>query len=149
MTDIVDRETRSRMMAAVKGRDTKPEMLVRRMLRELGYPGYRLHRKDVPGRPDICFVGRKKAIFVNGCFWHGHDCGGCRMPGTNAGFWEDKIEKNRERDCRNWEKLTEDGWGVLVVWECELKAIDEVSKKLSAFMGEGCRDETKAPSGPL
>ena len=101
-------------------RDTKPEMILRRMLRDAGFPGYRLQWK-VPGRPDICYPGRKVAIFVNGCFWH--RCPKCNLPlpKNNREFWEDKFRRNVERDARNINSLEGMGWTVVVVWECELK----------------------------
>src|SRR4051794_8384352 len=107
-------------MRADKGRDTKPERTVRRLLRAFA-PGYRLHRRDVPGRPDIAYVGRKRAIFVHGCFWHGHDCArGARTPKANAAYWSAKIERNRARDARVLADLDAAGWRALVVWECEM-----------------------------
>lgn len=109
------------VMQANKSKNTKPELLVRHALREAGFPGYRLHWKKCPGRPDICYPGRKIAIFVNGCFWH--RCPHCNlsMPKSNVAFWEAKFARNQERDQRNYAALTEAGWTVLVVWECALK----------------------------
>ena len=102
--------------------DTKPELMVRRALRSLGHTGYRLDRRDLPGRPDIAFIGRKKAIFVHGCFWHGHDCKrGARMPKTNADYWRGKIARNVARDAASEAALAEMGWDVLTIWECKLK----------------------------
>lgn len=109
------------VMQANKSKDTKPELLVRRGLREAGLPGYRLHWKKCPGRPDVCYPGRKVAIFVNGCFWH--RCPHCNLPTpkSNVEFWTAKFERNHARDERNVEALVGDGWTVLVVWECALK----------------------------
>ena len=108
-------------MQGNKRRDTKPELAVRKLLREAGYPGYRLQWKKVPGRPDIAYPGRKIAIFVNGCFWH--RCPKCNpsVPKTNREFWVEKFRRNVQRDQRKTEKLQSDGWKVLTVWECELK----------------------------
>ena len=121
-------------MRAVPGRDTSAEMKVRRILRSFA-PGYRLHRRDVPGHPDIAYVGRKQAIFVNGCFWHGHDCKrGARMPKTNAAYWTAKIARNRARDQRTLAELETQGWRALVVWECELRDEDGLAARLRAFL---------------
>ena len=117
MTSLATRH----VMQANKSEDTKPELRVREALRAAGYPGYRLHWKKAAGRPDICYPGRKVAIFVNGCFWH--RCPHCDLPlpRKNVEFWEGKFRRNRERDARVDELLVADGWTVLVVWECQLK----------------------------
>lgn len=113
--------TRSEMMARVRSKDTKPEKLVRSLLHALGYR-FRLHRRDLPGSPDIVLPARKVAIFVHGCFWHGHSCKRAgRLPKTNADFWAKKLADNLARDARNRSALENLGWKVLVVWECELK----------------------------
>lgn len=128
--------SRSENMRRIRSQDTAPELAVRRALRELGCTGYRLHRKDVPGRPDVVFLGRKKAIFVHGCFWHGHDCAeGSRKPKSNQDYWLPKIDRNRERDAVNEARLAKGGWSFLVVWECELKDTDDLAERLRAFMG--------------
>ncbi len=125
---------RSAIMRAVPGRDTSAELKVRRLLRPIA-PGYRLHRKDVPGNPDIAYVGVKKAIFVHGCFWHGHECRrGARMPKTNADYWQAKIGRNRARDARHLATLAERGWRALTIWECELADEIALSQRLSAFV---------------
>jgi len=129
------RAQRSAIMRAVKGRDTSPEIAVRAMLRKFA-PGYRLHRKDVPGKPDIAFIGRKLAIFVHGCFWHGHDCPrGARMPKANADYWRAKIARNVARDAAHQGALAAQGWRALTIWECELKDQAAVEKKLREFLG--------------
>jgi DNA mismatch endonuclease (patch repair protein) len=121
-------------MRAVKSRDTSPERAVRALLRRFA-PFYRLHRKDVPGQPDIAYVGRRLAIFVHGCFWHGHDCArGARTPKANADYWRAKIARNRTRDAATGEKLRDLGWRALVVWECELKDAAALEEKLRAFV---------------
>ena len=110
-------------MSAVKGKDTKPELLVRKLLHALGYR-FRIQRKGLPGRPDIVLPRYKTAIFVNGCFWHRHE--GCKYastPSTNSEFWEKKFTANVERDARNYAALKEQGWNVIVIWECEIKEI--------------------------
>lgn len=127
-------ETRSDVMRAVKSRNTAPELAVRALLRAFA-PGYRLHRKDIPGNPDIAYVGRKQAIFVHGCFWHGHDCArGARAPKANADYWRDKIARNRARDAAHRARLAERGWRALTVWECELKDKAALEKKLRKFI---------------
>ena len=108
------------MMAAVRSKDTKPERFIRRELHARGYR-FRLHRRDLPGKPDIVFPSRKCAIFVNGCFWHGHDCPAGALPATRLEFWEAKIGRNKDRDAENQSKLEAAGWNVLVVWECDLR----------------------------
>lgn len=121
-------------MARVKSKNTKPELTVRRLLHGLGYR-YRLHRKDLPGKPDLTFPSRRKAVFVHGCFWHGHaDCKKARPPSSNRDFWLTKLRRNRERDERNLALLQESGWGTMVVWECELTDMDAVSQNLIAFL---------------
>lgn len=129
-----DAAHRSAIMRAVKSRDTSPERAVRAMLRGFA-PHYRLHRKDIPGNPDIAYVGRRLAIFVHGCFWHGHDCRrGARMPKANADYWRGKIARNRARDAAHQDRLAALGWRALVVWECELKEPQALEKKLRAFL---------------
>lgn len=131
--DPFDKTKRSAVMRRVKGKDTRPEMQVRRLLHAAGYR-YRLHRRDLPGTPDLAFPGRRKAIFVHGCFWHGHDCRrGARQPKTNAEYWRAKIARNRERDAQNRAALAGLGWGSLTVWECELKQ-DGLLTRLEDFL---------------
>lgn len=123
-------------MRAVKSRDTAPERLVRRLLRPIA-PGYRLDRRDLPGRPDIAYVGRRKAIFVHGCFWHGHDCArGARAPKANADYWAQKIARNRARDAVALAALAARGWASLVVWECETREAAALAARLGRFVCE-------------
>lgn len=125
---------RSRIMRAVKACDTTPEMIVRRLVHSMGYR-YRLHRKDLPGKPDLTFQSRRKVIFVHGCFWHGHDCKrGARVPKTNQDYWETKIAKNRERDKRHDGDLRREGWQVLVVWECQIREPGAVAEQIKNFL---------------
>lgn len=127
--------SRSENMRRIRGKDTKPEIIVRNILRSLGYPGYRLHRRDLPGTPDIAYIGRRKAIIINGCFWHGHDCKkGVRKPKSNQDYWLSKISRNQERDYANQKALSNLGWKILVVWECELKYQEQLSAKLREFL---------------
>jgi len=135
MADNLAPERRAHAMRRVKGKDTSPELCVRRLLRELGQSGYRLHRADIPGKPDIAWPGRRLALFVHGCFWHGHDCPrGARMPQTRREYWAGKIDRNRRRDAQHRERLAELGWRVLVVWECELRDPTALSNKLLNFL---------------
>jgi DNA mismatch endonuclease (patch repair protein) len=121
-------------MRAIKGRDTKPELKVRRILRRFA-PGYRLHRKDIPGRPDIAYVGRRIAIFVHGCFWHGHDCArGRREPKANAEFWRAKITRSRARDAEALARLHDAGWRAEVIWECEMADEARLEARLRAAL---------------
>lgn len=122
-------------MRAVRSKDTKPEHVVRRLAHGLGYR-FRLHRKDLPGRPDLVFPGRRAVILVHGCFWHGHDCSkGQKRPATNQAFWDAKLDGNKERDEKNEAALKEAGWRVLVVWECELRDRDALAARLRTFLG--------------
>lgn len=120
MPDTVDQETRSRIMASVRQRNTRPEMKLRRALHHLGLR-YRLHNRKLPGTPDLAFPRFKAVIFVHGCFWHSHGCKFSTIPATRREFWVQKFEANRERDKRKIEQLQDIGWRVLVVWECALK----------------------------
>jgi DNA mismatch endonuclease (patch repair protein) len=123
---------RSATMRAVKSRDTGPELAVRKMLREFA-PGYRLHRADLPGKPDIVYGRRRLAIFVHGCFWHGHDCPrGARMPKANADYWQAKIARNRARDAAAIEALKAMGWRAAIVYECALKDLPALRALLGA-----------------
>ena len=120
MTDIVTPEQRHRMMSGIKGKDTKPELTVRKELFRRGFR-YRLHDKKLPGKPDLVFPKYKAVIFVNGCFWHKHDCKFFKWPKSNQEFWKKKITRNIERDARNRDQLSIDGWRVKTIWECALK----------------------------
>ncbi len=126
-------ETRRRMLA-VRGRDTAPELRVRRVLHSMGYR-FRLHRKDLPGTPDIVLPRHRKIVLVHGCFWHGHEsCKRATRPVNNASTWAAKIEANRRRDQRNLDALDSLGWDVLVVWECEVRNAQELETRLCAFL---------------
>jgi DNA mismatch endonuclease, patch repair protein len=130
---------RSRIMRAVKSGDTAPELAVRRLAHGMGYR-FRLHRKDLPGKPDMVFPRLHKALFVHGCFWHGHDCArGARVPVQNREYWTSKIGRNRERDKAAEAALRQLGWKVLVLWECELKDSDAVGVRVKKFLGRSGR----------
>lgn len=123
-------------MARVKGRDTKPELIVRRVAHALGHR-FRLHRRDLPGTPDMVFPRLKKVIFVHGCFWHRHPgCSKASSPKTRAAFWQSKFDANVERDARSIRELRRAGWDVEVVWECETKDVDALESKLRRFLGQ-------------
>ena len=134
MTDVHTKKQRSFNMSRIRAKDTKPEMIVRSLVHALGYR-FRLHRKDLPGRPDIVLARHRKIIFVHGCFWHMHNCKYGRVkPRTNARFWQDKRAGNRERDRRNKYGLKKQGWSILVVWECWIRKPDKLREKLVDFL---------------
>jgi len=122
-------------MSRIKGKNTKPESIVRKWLWHYGYR-YRLHRKDLPGKPDIVFPGKKKAIFIHGCFWHRHNCRYFKWPLTNAEFWKEKIEGNVDRDGRNYRELMDKGWSFIIIWECETKNnnLESLWKRIEDFL---------------
>jgi DNA mismatch endonuclease (patch repair protein) len=127
-------ESRSRIMRAVKGHDTSLEMAIRRLIYSMGYR-YRLHSKDLPGKPDIVFPSRRKVLFIHGCFWHGHDCKrGARVPKTNREYWEKKIARNKARDAKNKAALQSMGWDVLIIWECQTKDEAALKSILTSFL---------------
>ncbi|MYB05913.1 MAG: DNA mismatch endonuclease Vsr [Gemmatimonadetes bacterium] len=133
--DTRTEEQRRRIMQAVRSRDTGPEMLVRRLLHRFGYR-YRLHRTDLPGKPDIVFGSRRKVIFVHGCFWHSHGCSKGRLPKSRLEFWRPKLLENSRRDGRNEEALRALGWNVLVIWQCETSDLEALSQRLLRFLGD-------------
>lgn len=135
MADVVSKEVRSRMMSGIRGKDTKPEVALRRALHARGFR-FRLHRKDLPGRPDIVLAKHQAVIQVQGCFWHGHDCRFFRYPATNPEFWAEKIAQNRARDIRTNDALKASGWRVITVWECamRLRPLDEITDLVSGWL---------------
>jgi DNA mismatch endonuclease, patch repair protein len=136
MTDVFPREKRSWIMGRIKGRDTKPEILVRSLVHRMGYR-FRVHRRDLPGNPDLVLPLRSKVIFVHGCFWHGHKrCPRSKRPTTNEDFWNDKLDKNIARDKRFQKQLAGLGWKTLVVWQCETKNIPRLLSKLEEFFND-------------
>lgn len=137
--DTLTKAERSARMSRVRGKDTKPELLVRRLLHGLGYR-YRLHARDLPGAPDIVFRRRRKAIYVHGCFWHRHPdpaCNFARLPKSRQEFWVPKLEGNRRRDLENQQRLIDMGWSYLLVWECEVRHEDRLSRTLRDFLEPG------------
>jgi DNA mismatch endonuclease (patch repair protein) len=136
MTDVFPAAKRSRIMSRVKGCDTRPEMRVRSLLHRLGFR-FRLHRRDLPGCPDVVLKRHKSVIFVHGCFWHGHqNCRRSARPSTNTAFWNRKLSGNIQRDRRNRQALLDAGWNVLVVWECETKDEETLKRRLEDFLSE-------------
>lgn len=135
MAERLSPEGRSALMRRIGAKDTQPEMAVRRMLHAQGYR-YVLHDKRLPGKPDLVFPGRRKVVFVHGCFWHGHSCGRGFRPSSNAAFWAAKINGNRARDRRNVRAINALGWRVLTVWECaaQPKKIEALQRRLIAFL---------------
>lgn len=138
MADVLTKQQRQYCMSRISGKNTKPERMIGKALFSEGFR-YKLHDGSLPGKPDFVFPKYGAVIFVNGCFWHGHDCQLFRWPGTNVDFWRNKIEKNREVDKRNLSLLKEEGWYTLVVWECALKGrgklpLGEVIEKISHWL---------------
>lgn len=135
--DTLTVDERSERMSRVRGKNTAPELTVRRLIHGLGYR-FRLHRRDLPGTPDLVFPGRRKVIFVHGCFWHRHpdpDCRLARMPKSRQEFWGPKLEGNRARDIRKEAALVEAGWDVMTIWECELRDAASLSNRIRTFLG--------------
>lgn len=125
---------RSANMRAIRSKDMLPELTVRRLAHKFGYR-YRLHRKDLPGKPDLVFASRKKVIFVHGCFWHLHNCKGAHIPKSNLDYWLPKLTRNQARDVNNLKQLSAKGWQSLVIWECETRDVHDLKKRLKGFLG--------------
>lgn len=122
-------------MKKVRAKNTSPEIKLRKLLCEWGYRGYRLYRSDLPGNPDVAFIARQKAIFMHGCFWHGHNCrAGKNVPQSNLDYWKPKLERNKKRDQDNIQKLKEINWDVLIIWECQLKDVKSVKVAVDRFL---------------
>lgn len=131
--DTLTSKERSHIMSLVKAKDTKPEMVVRRLIHAMGYR-YRLHDRTLPGCPDLVFKSHRKVIFVSGCFWHRHHCpNGTRMPKTRIAFWRKKLEGNKARDTKNIRELRQQGWKVLVIWECSIHNPQKLTNLLKRF----------------
>ncbi len=131
--DTITKEKRSEIMSKVRSKNTSPELAVRRLIFSLGYR-YRLHAEYLPGKPDLAFPGRKKVIFVHGCFWHGHDCKRGGVPATNKEFWLPKLEKNKVRDSETFSRFVDMGWKALVIWQCQLKDKDALKTAIVNFL---------------
>lgn len=139
MVDRISVKVRSANMRAIKSKDTRPEMTVRRLLYSMGYR-YRIHRKDLPGNPDIAFASRKKVILVHGCFWHQHgdpECPLVNTPKSNSDYWTEKLSKNCQRDFENRKMLTDLGWSSLVVWECQTLETINLESVLRQYLEDG------------
>lgn len=134
MVDNRSAESRSALMSRIGGKNTAPEMELRRLLHASGYR-FRVHGRDLPGRPDIVFRSRGKVIFVNGCFWHAHRCKIGMPPKSRVGYWGPKLEANRERDARNKALLRRRGWKVLTVWQCQIRKLSQNRARLFSFLG--------------
>ncbi len=137
MADTISKQRRSELMSRIRSKNSKVELLVRSLVHRMGYR-FRLHRKDLPGKPDLVFAGRRKVIFVHGCFWHWHpdpNCKQARMPKSRQEFWRPKLEGNRRRDRENRQKLIELGWEVLEIWECEARDPEKIQSRIRAFLG--------------
>jgi DNA mismatch endonuclease, patch repair protein len=134
--DVFDAEKRSAVMRAVKSSDTAPERAVRAAVRALGFARrYRLNGAHLPGKPDLVFTSMRKAVFVHGCFWHGHDCKrGARQPKDNAAYWRAKISRNVARDAETLKALKREGWSALIVWECETRDAGRLGAKMRTFL---------------
>jgi DNA mismatch endonuclease, patch repair protein len=146
MADHLSREQRSRNMAAVRSKNTAPEMLARKAAHRLGLR-FRLHRTDLPGSPDIVLPKHRTVVFVHGCFWHGHGCSRSKLPRTNVRFWTEKIEKNKLRDSKAEAALRKDGWKVQIVWQCELRNIDMALRRVSLVAAK-LRSAVRKRTGP-
>jgi DNA mismatch endonuclease (patch repair protein) len=134
MTDTRTKEKRSEIMSKVRSKNTTPELVVRQMIFGMGYR-YRLHDKRLPGKPDLVFSRQRKVVFVNGCFWHGHEnCRYGRLPKSRLDFWKPKIDRNRQRDAENLRRLKDEGWTVLTVWQCEVKDQEKLRLHLHEFL---------------
>lgn len=145
MVDIVDKQTRSRMMAGIRSKDTKPEMIIRKALFARGFR-YRLHDKRLSGKPDLVFPKYHAVIFINGCFWHRHNCHLFKWPSTRPDFWKNKINRNVEVDKKNYQKLKQDGWYILTVWECAVKgrgklSFDKMIEQIATWLETGEKDK--------
>ena len=145
MADTRTQEQRRRIMQSVGTKDTGTELVVRRLLHRLGYR-YRLHQKQLPGRPDIVLPGRKKAVFVHGCFWHGHECQKGRAPKSKLDYWGPKLDANRERDARKEAELRALGWDVATIWQCQTADRQALEKSLVSFLGQPGKSDRQTPA---
>jgi DNA mismatch endonuclease, patch repair protein len=145
--DIMSQAMRSALMGRIRGRDTGPELTVRRLLHAMGYR-YRLQARELPGRPDIVFRNRRVTLFIHGCFWHRHDCGLAYVPKTRPEFWQRKFEGNVARDRRVQHELTAAGWRVITIWECQLDDLTSLAKRLARQIGPPGAVIRRAPAAP-
>lgn len=148
MTDHVSKAKRSEIMKHVRGKDTGPELVVRKLIFSLGYR-YRLHGKSLPGKPDIVFASRKKVIFVHGCFWHYHNCKKGKPPKSNLDYWLPKLKENRRRDNRNQKLLASIGWEFLVVWQCQIHDAVKLEDRIVTFLNSQPKDRPRVTPATL
>jgi DNA mismatch endonuclease (patch repair protein) len=141
MADMYSKKRRSEIMAGISSRDTQPEVRVRKVLHRMGYR-FRLHRKDLPGKPDIVLRKWGVVVLVHGCFWHGHDCCEGHLPKSNTTYWAPKLEKNRRRDAENENALTILGWKLIIIWECQTYSLDKLEERLREAMQSAKRIQT-------
>ena len=134
--DIMSRQERSERMSLIRSRNTTPELIVRSLLHRLGYR-FRVHRRDLPGNPDIVFPSRRCVVFVDGCFWHGHQCSIGHIPYSNSKYWEEKITRTKLRDSKNRKLLRRKGWRALIIWECEIKNTEKLIRRVTRFLENG------------
>lgn len=132
MTDRISPELRSQIMAKIRGKNTHPELVVRSLVHRLGFR-FRLHKQELPGKPDLVFPRHRKILFVHGCFWHGHGCRRGKMPQSRLDYWKPKIERNRTRDESNLLQLTNMGWRTLTLWECEIQDLSLIERKIKRY----------------
>lgn len=146
MVDVVDSATRSRMMSGIRGRNTKPEILIRSILHRQGFR-FRLHVSDLPGKPDIVLPRFRAVIFVHGCFWHGHDCPLFKWPSTRPEFWREKIERNRTNDLKAIDLLHLKGWRVAIVWECAIRGKNKNIEGLARNLADWIKSDAQTFEG--
>lgn len=149
MADVFTQAKRSAIMSRITGKNTKPEIVVRKIVHSLGFR-FALHRRDLPGTPDLVLPRYRKVIFVHGCFWHGHArCRRATLPSTNKKFWHEKIGGNKLRDTSAKRRLQQTGWEVLVVWQCEIAKREKLIKRLESFLRLKSKQRTQNRNGPL
>ena len=146
MADLYSKERRSEIMSHIRAQDTAPEMRVRRVLHKMGYR-FRLHRKDLPGKPDIVLPKLRTVIHVHGCFWHGHTCGEGHVPKTNRRYWMPKLKRNTRRDSEHSGELRRLGWNQIVIWECETGSLERIERQLRRELGRVRRRNRTKPAG--
>jgi DNA mismatch endonuclease Vsr len=136
--DIMSKQERSQRMSLIRSQNTTPELVVRSLIHHLGFR-FRLHRRDLPGHPDVVFPSRRCVVFIDGCFWHGHECSIGHIPYSNSEYWQEKIARTKLRDSKNRKLLRKKGWRALIVWECEIKNTEELTKRLRRFLEDSGR----------
>jgi DNA mismatch endonuclease (patch repair protein) len=140
--DIMSRQQRSERMSLIRSKNTTPELIVRSLLHRLGYR-FRVHKRELPGNPDVVLPSRRCAVFIDGCFWHGHKCSIGHIPQSNSEYWNEKITRTKLRDLRIRRLLKKEGWRIFVVWECEIKNTKTLTKRLTCFLDNGTNNDSK------